>query len=227
MITKEKMTTKKVANKKTTSKKTSTKKAVTKTTNPLTIKFNVKDEYYTPRILVEPILEYIPKGSTVWCPFDTENSEFVLVLKENGYRVIHSHLWEGKDFLTYEPDEHYDCIISNPPFSIKLEVFKRLFDLNKPFAVLMSSNAEQYQCVGNLFYRMKEQGKYIQKLNPDKKVSFNGKSSSFNTAYFCCKFLPHDYIMCHLEHNNSGKNYVPSRMWQDAKTKDENNDKVA
>jgi ATP-dependent protease Clp ATPase subunit len=66
----------------------------------------------------------------VWCPFDTENSEFVLVLRENGYKVIHSHLWEGKDFLTYEPDEHYDCILSNPPFSIKLEVFKRLFELD-------------------------------------------------------------------------------------------------
>lgn len=212
---------------KSTLNNTVTTKTTKKKTNPLTIKYNVKDEYYTPRILVEPVLKYIPEGSTVWCPFDTGNSEFVLVLRENGYKVIHSHIWEGKNFLTYEPDEHYDYIISNPPFSIKLEVLKRLFELNKPFAVLMNSSAEQYQIVGNLFYQMSQQGKYIQKLNPDKKVSFNGDASSFNTAYFCWNFLPRDYIMCHLEHNNTGNHYVPSRMWQDANNKNENKANIA
>lgn len=177
--------------------------------------YSENDELYTPRILVEAIVQFIPKGSTVWCPFDTANSEFVLVLREKGFKVIHSHIWDGKDFLTYEPDEHYDCIVSNPPFSIKLDVFKRLFDLGKPFAILMNSNAEQYQNIGNFFYEMSLQGKYIQKLNPDKKVSFNGRTSAFNTSYFCWNFLPMGYMMAHLEHNNSGKNYVPSRMYYD------------
>lgn len=31
--------------------------------------FNIKDEYYTPPILVKPILEYIPVSSTIWCPY--------------------------------------------------------------------------------------------------------------------------------------------------------------
>ena len=177
--------------------------------------YSENDELYTPKILVEAIVRFIPKGSTVWCPFDTANSEFVLVLREKGFKVIHSHIWDGKDFLTYEPDEHYDCIVSNPPFSIKLDVFKRLFDLGKPFAILMNSNAEQYQNIGNFFYEMSLQGKYIQKLNPDKKVSFNGRTSAFNTSYFCWNFLPMGYMMAHLEHNNSGKNYVPSRMYYD------------
>lgn len=177
--------------------------------------YSENDELYTPKILVEAIVQFIPKCSTVWCPFDTANSEFVLVLREKGFKVIHSHIWDGKDFLTYEPDEYYDCIVSNPPFSIKLDVFKRLFDLGKPFAILMNSNAEQYQNIGNFFYEMSLQGKYIQKLNPDKKVSFNGRTSAFNTSYFCWNFLPMGYMMAHLEHNNSGKNYVPSRMYYD------------
>ena len=184
--------------------------------NSAKIKYSSNDEFYTPGILVKPIIKFIPEGATVWCPFDTANSEFVLTLKEHGFKVIHSHIWEGKDFLTYTPDEHFDCIISNPPFSLKLEVFEKLFKLEKPFAILMNSMAEQYHIVGNLFYRMSEQGKYIQKLNPDKKVSFDGNTPSFNTAYFCWNFLPRDYIMCHLEHNNSGKHYIPSRMWNDA-----------
>ena len=178
---------------------------------------NKNDELYTPRVLVEPIIGFIPAGYTVWCPFDTEHSEFVLLLKEKGYKVIHSHIWEGKDFLKYEPTEHYDCIVSNPPFSIKLEVVERLFELNKPFAILMNSMAEQYEVVGNFLYKMQEKGKYIQKLNPDKKVSFDGNTSSFNTSYFCWNFLPRDYMMCHLEHNNSGKHFSPSRMYQDVK----------
>ena len=42
--------------------------------------FNKKDEYYTPSILVEPILKYIKPNSVIWCPFDTENSEFVILI---------------------------------------------------------------------------------------------------------------------------------------------------
>lgn len=56
-------------------------------------KFNEKDEYYTPPILVNAIIPYIPKDKTVWCPFDTEDSEFVIGLKENGNKVIATHIW--------------------------------------------------------------------------------------------------------------------------------------
>ena len=55
-------------------------------------KFQIKDEYYTPSILVEPILPYLPKDKIIWCPFDTQNSEFVLLLREKGYNVIQSHI---------------------------------------------------------------------------------------------------------------------------------------
>lgn len=51
--------------------------------------FKVRDEYYTPKILVEPILEYVKPNSTVWCPFDTEDSEFVIGLREQGHKVYH------------------------------------------------------------------------------------------------------------------------------------------
>lgn len=84
-------------------------------------KKEVYDEFYTPRFAVEPLLKYIPKDKIIWCPFDTEDSNYVKVFKENGYKVIYSHISTGQDFFYYEPDE-YDIIVSNPPFSIKTEV---------------------------------------------------------------------------------------------------------
>lgn len=35
------------------------------------------DEYYTPHYAIKPIIKYIPEGSKIWCPFDTEDSLFV------------------------------------------------------------------------------------------------------------------------------------------------------
>ena len=57
-----------------------------------------------------------------------------------GIKVIHSHIWEGKDFFTYQPEEHYDMIVSNPPYSMKEKVYKRCFELGKPFAMLVGMN---------------------------------------------------------------------------------------
>ena len=172
-----------------------------------TSSFNEKDEYYTPRILVEPILEFIPKNSTIWCPFDTEESEFVKVLSENGHRVIHSHIWLGQDFFETEPEEKIDFIISNPPFTRKLDVLDRLYKIGKPFAMILGLPILNYQEVGDFFL-----DKELQLLIVDKKVSFDGKTSSFNNSYFCYKMLPRDIIFRHLEHNNSGKNFIESSM---------------
>ena len=169
-------------------------------------KFNIKDEYYTPPILVMPIIKYLKRGSTVWCPFDTEDSEFVILLREAGFNVIYSHIWEGKDFFKYEP-MYYDYIVSNPPFTRKLEVFKRLYELNKPFAMICGLPILNYQEVGSFFL-----DKDLQLLIVDKKVSFDGNTASFNNSYFCRGILPKDIIFEHLEHNNTGDNFVGSRM---------------
>ena len=49
------------------------------------------DECYTPDYAVKPILKYIPEGSTVWCPFDTKESEFVKQISKE-HNVIYSHI---------------------------------------------------------------------------------------------------------------------------------------
>lgn len=100
------------------------------------------DEVYTPAYAVKPLLKYLDYycnklNYTIWCPFDTEDSEYVKIFQQEGYNVIATHIDNGQNFFYYEPDESYDFIISNPPFSIKDDVIKRLYELNKPYAILL------------------------------------------------------------------------------------------
>ncbi len=174
---------------------------------------NRNDELYTPRILVEAILPYVPKDKTIWCPFDTENSEFVKMFNEQGNKVFNTHITGGKDFFKVAViPGSCDAIISNPPFSKKIEVFDRLFEIGLPFAMLMAVPILNYQEIGDFFCNIQDSGKDLQLLIVNKKVSFNGNQSSFNTSYFCYKMLPKDLMFCRLEHNNTGKNYEGSAM---------------
>lgn len=51
--------------------------------------------------------------------------------------MVYSHICEGKDFFQTDPPK-CDYIISNPPYSIKSEVMERLFQIGKPFAMLIN-----------------------------------------------------------------------------------------
>jgi hypothetical protein len=94
------------------------------------------DEFYTPSYAIEPLFKYIKPKSTIWCPFDTDQSLFVRLLKNQGYTVINTHLVNGGNFFDIAPPE-CDYIISNPPYSLKYEVFAKLFEIGKPFAMLV------------------------------------------------------------------------------------------
>lgn len=175
--------------------------------------WNRKDEYYTPASLVEPILKYIKPESTIWCPFDTKESEFVIAFKKAGHKVIYSHIWEGNDFFEYTPDEDYDYIISNPPFTRKYDIIERLFTLEKPFAMILGLPILNYQIFGNYMFNKQEEGKDLQLLIVDKKISFDGNTASFNNSYFCYNVLPKQLIFEHLENNNSKQYFKASKMY--------------
>lgn len=102
--------------------------------------------------------------------------------------------------FTYEPPE-YDCIVSNQPFTQKDAVLKRLYELGKPFAVLLPLNS--LQSVDR--YKYFRQG--IQILAFDKRIAFHSPQSmrdykkgvSFATVYFCHDILPRDLIIEELK----------------------------
>lgn len=158
------------------------------------------DEVFTPEYAVRPLLKYIKPNTIIWCPFDKPFSKFVEIFQQAGFNVIHSHIDEGKNFFFYEPEEPYDVIISNPPFSCKDDVLKRLSELNKPYAMLLPIPTLQGQM---RFPYMKN----IQYLGFDKRINYYMDTSmkevqrgvSFGSCYICHDFLPKDLILEELE----------------------------
>lgn len=148
---------------------------------------------------VTPILKYIPLNATVWCPFDNESSEFVRQIKANGNRVIATHISKGQDFYNYEPKEHWDCIISNPPFTNKRKIFERALNFNKPFALIAPNTWWNDAAPAQIF-----KNKELQILSFDKRMKFKNNDKvenkiTFMSAYWCWNFLPKQIIFEHLE----------------------------
>jgi len=153
------------------------------------------DECVTLGYAVKPIIKYIPKEAVVWCPFDLETSEFVKQIEENGNKVIRSHIKEGKDFYTYEPCEHWDCIVSNPPFTNKRKIFERALSFDKPFALIMSNTWLNDSAPKQIF-----KDKDLQLLMFIKRMKFmnNGVIKgrpTFSSSYYCYNFLPKQIII--------------------------------
>lgn len=153
------------------------------------------DECLTPDYGVRPIVKYIPDGAVVWCPFDKESSEFVKQIRASGHKVISSHIDNGQDFYTYEPQEHWDCIVSNPPFTNKRKIFERALSFNKPFALIMSNTWLNDAAPKQLF-----KDKDLQLLMFDRRIRYknNGvvnNKITFSSSYYCHRFLPKQIIM--------------------------------
>lgn len=98
---------------------------------------NPNDEFYTPNYAIIPLLKYLAPNSNILCPFDTIESNYVKLLIEEGHNVTYGHIDNGEDFFELEVSDDIDYIISNPPYSLKFEVFQRLFEIGKPFAMLV------------------------------------------------------------------------------------------
>ena len=156
------------------------------------------DECYTPDYGVKPILKYIPKDAIVWCPFDTEESEFVKQIDKTNL-VIYSHISMGKDFFDYEPVE-WDIIISNPPFTNKRKYFERALSFGKPFALIMTNTWLNDSAPKQLF-----KDKDLQLLMFDKRMKFispDGRDNdkiTFSSSYFCYNILPKQIVMEELD----------------------------
>ena len=131
------------------------------------------NEQWTPRYAVEMIIPYIQhlKNKTFWCPFDTEESNFVKVLKERGFKVVFSHLALGQDFFTYQPTE-WDVLLSNPPYQDKAKFMERADSFRKPWALFLPLNITADSVLNRMFGDCSE----LTILMPNKRTRFFNKN---------------------------------------------------
>lgn len=148
--------------------------------------FCEKDEYFTPAYAVYPIMKRLRPGSVVWCPFDMRDSQYVRVLSENGFQVVYGHIQMGQDFFQV-PVPECDYIVSNPPYSQKNEVLKRLYEIGKPFAMLV--NFQGIFDSRERFQLFKERRVEMLWLNPRVNyISEDGtpmRGAPFQSGYLC------------------------------------------
>ena len=99
-----------------------------------------KDEWFTPPEAIYSILRYLKPNSIIWCPFDTKESNFVKILEKDGHIVHATHIINGEDFFNIPCPKECEYIVSNPPYSLRNKILQRLFEIGKPFAMLMNTN---------------------------------------------------------------------------------------
>ena len=178
------------------------KKLVNATSNKAEVLYapGENDECYTPEYGVKAILPHLVafRGQVIWCPFDKADSQFVKVLTDAGFDVVYSHLDSGGDFYDYEPD-HWDVIVSNPPFTNKRKIFERALSFGKPFALVMSNTwlndaapKQIFRERGLQLLMFEERMKFLNQDNNENKITFS-------SSYFCCDFLSNDIMFDSLK----------------------------
>ena len=138
------------------------------------------DNFKTPAEVWKNIEHLIPEDKKIWCPFYFNGDH---TLKDLGYDIIH----EDEDFFK---NNKGDCIIDNPPFSIKKEVLNYCLEIDKPFILIMPSSTLNYQ----YFRKFKD---IIQIIIPPKRYNFmkdKKSSATFDTLYYCYKMNLKDDI---------------------------------
>ena len=143
------------------------------------------DDYMTPKSVWESVQQYIPKDKVIWEAFygDGKSGEY---LQELGFKVIH-------DKIDFFMEDKGDIIVTNPPFSRKIDVLKRLKVLGKPFMLVLPASTLGTKALQTLFPD-------IQVIVPKGRIQFikNGKQTDavwFASFLYCWKFnLPRDLL---------------------------------
>lgn len=146
----------------------------------MNIDFTRDDAWNTPKSTWESIAHLLPKDKIIYEPFygDGKSGEY---LTELGFKVEHHKI----DFFE-DPSFNYNIIVSNPPYSCKPKIFKRLAELDKPFMLLLPVSTMTKKFL-KIYFKDK-----IQIVIPPTRIHFvkagkQTKGSWFDTVWICYK----------------------------------------
>lgn len=113
---------------------------------PFSPKETRSDDWQTPPHALEPLLPWLKPAWLIWEPCAGKGN-LVKALRERDFLVYASDIKNHRNFLKLPRGllceemqfivRAYDCIVTNPPYSLKLEFLTRAYELQKPFAFLM------------------------------------------------------------------------------------------
>ena len=148
------------------------------------------DDFQTPARALYPLLPFLRKDWLVWEPACGKGN-LVKALGENSITAIGTDILGGQDFLTWTPREapfgvEFDCIITNPPFSLKDEFLSRAYSLGKPFAFLLPLTTFEGRVRQALF---RKHG--VEVIFFDKRINFETPSGKNGGSWFMTAWFTH------------------------------------
>ncbi len=101
-------------------------------------KKKLSDEFYTRREDIDAMLpEWDLSGKVVYCPADSEESEFVKYFQQSG--KCKELIYTSDDFRTHEDlFERCDIVVTNPPFSLIRCLMRLLSKYKKDFILIQT-----------------------------------------------------------------------------------------
>lgn len=158
----------------------------------------------TPAYALDPMLPFLgwSMPSTVWEPAAGEG-QLVEALYDGGWKeahVIQSDIQTGQNFFDYEP-KNWDIIVTNPPFSLKLQWLERCYALGKPFALLVPVDV-----IGTKTAQALMQAHGFELMLLSDRVDFkmpnkgwNGAGAQFSVLWLCHNLLPEKVMFGDIE----------------------------
>lgn len=159
------------------------------------------DACQTPAYALDPLLPYLDSFPVIWEPAAGEGY-LVEAFYDAGWlegAIEQSDILTGQNFFDYEPPR-WNCLVTNPPYSIQFQWLERCYQLGKPFALLLKVEALGTKGVHEL---IKQYG--FEMLLLDKRVDFKmpfkgwDSSAQFPTFWLCWQLLPEKVVFGTLD----------------------------
>ena len=151
------------------------------------LKQGMSNDFQTPPEAIKPLLPYLKKYWNIWeCAAGKGN--LVRALTKYGFACMATDItWEyplDVDFLKELPEIDFDCIITNPPYSLKEKFLERCYQLKKPFALLLPLTTFETKKRQEFFKRYGVEVIFFDKRINFETTSVNVSGSLFAVAWF-------------------------------------------
>jgi hypothetical protein len=169
----------------------------------------VSDNWMTPEEAWIAINQWLPKDKVISEPF-FHNGKSGDVLRKLGCTVVHENL----DFFRYN---FGDVVVTNPPFSLKKEVFTTLVQRNKPFIMICPANVIHTKYIRELFKGSIHPLKLIipyRRIYFDRPESLNAterRRPNFDCYYYCWQMGPKEALVWADNDGGAGKNQLKKK----------------